>query len=341
MVGFTVVLATHDGASTLPRVLDAYCAAATPPCEWRLVVVDNGSTDGTADLVRGYVGRLPLQLLSEPRLGKNRALNAAIPAFAGPLVVFTDDDAIPDPDFLVRWSAVADAHPGFTIFGGAIRAAWPSDPPAWLVGSDIPMAGPYSVTPPREEGPVEPEALFGPNMAVRTEVFAAGVSFDEAIGPNGKRYPMGSETSLTLRLARAGHRAWFLPAIRVSHLIRPRQISRAWLRQRASNLGRGVYHHDRIRYLGRGEPEWFGAPRWRFPQHVKTTARELVKLVAASVRGDAARAAAADWRLHVSLGWFGEVIRNAGPRPAPRAVVREMPRAAAASGDPSADAPRG
>jgi hypothetical protein len=42
----TVLLATYNGAETLPKGLNAYCQLQAPRAGWKLVVVDNGSTDG-------------------------------------------------------------------------------------------------------------------------------------------------------------------------------------------------------------------------------------------------------------------------------------------------------
>jgi glycosyltransferase involved in cell wall biosynthesis len=42
----TVLLATYNGAETLPKALNAYCQLQAPTAGWKLVVVDNGSTDG-------------------------------------------------------------------------------------------------------------------------------------------------------------------------------------------------------------------------------------------------------------------------------------------------------
>ena len=64
----TVVLATHNGTMTLPRVLEGYTRLGPVSGGWKLVAVDNASTDRTKELVWAYAGRLPRS--EERRVGK-------------------------------------------------------------------------------------------------------------------------------------------------------------------------------------------------------------------------------------------------------------------------------
>ena len=61
----TVLIATYNGGRTLPSVLNAYCKLAPPDEEWKLVIVDNGSTDNTEEkLMAGRWGYALLRLAS-------------------------------------------------------------------------------------------------------------------------------------------------------------------------------------------------------------------------------------------------------------------------------------
>ncbi|HKQ62615.1 MAG TPA: hypothetical protein VJS92_15100, partial [Candidatus Polarisedimenticolaceae bacterium] len=156
--------------------------------------------------------------------------------------------------------AAADARPGFAIFGGAVVARWEVPPPDWLVRW-VPAGPVFSLTPPElEEGPTAPHHVFGPNMAVRTEVFAAGQRFDPAIGPRGAHYAMGSETEFVRRLVRQGRRAWHVAGAVVEHFVRASQMRRAWVLERAVRFGRGQF---RLAQTEAAEPlpAWGGVPR--------------------------------------------------------------------------------
>lgn len=62
----TVISCSHNGAGHLPKMLDSFCRLRPPRGGWKMVFVDNASTDGTGDLVRSYADRLPLKVVEEP-----------------------------------------------------------------------------------------------------------------------------------------------------------------------------------------------------------------------------------------------------------------------------------
>ncbi len=314
----TILMATFNGVATLPKVLEAYCRLAAPPAGWRIVIADNGSSDGTPALIERYADRLPLRYVCEPRRGKNAALNAALAlALDGRdpdgLFVFTDDDATPEPDWLQRLSEAAGAQPDFDIFAGVITADWAVPVPAWLERL-VPLGLTFGVTPPETpEGPVFPGLVWGANMAIRRRLFESGLRFDESIGPAAGAYAMGSETQLTRRLGDAGHRAWFCRGARVAHYIRPHQMARGWVLERARRFGRGKFRQE---CPGRFA-EWFGVPRWMFSRY----AAELLGLAAAWMRRDADGTFLRRWEMAYLRGYMHEAWRGMPPSSRGRILI--------------------
>jgi glycosyltransferase involved in cell wall biosynthesis len=256
----TVLFATRNGARTLPGVLAAYCRIETPSGGWKLVVIDNASTDATAEIVNSFSDRLPLRYLYEKTPGKNAALNTGLACIEGDLVVLTDDDVFPRPNWLVCMRNAADSHPGYSLFGGAVLPNWEVEPPDWIVDC-VPPGPVFTLTPPAApEGAMSPHSIYGPNMAVRAQIFHEGFRFDPSIGPRGASYAMGSETEFVLRLARLGHLAWRVPDAEVEHFIRGFQLSRAWILRRAIRFGRGQYHLTRLERRP-NTSTWHGVPR--------------------------------------------------------------------------------
>jgi L-malate glycosyltransferase len=236
----TVLFATRNRAGILNEVLESYCHLQALPGGWKLVVVDNGSTDKTLDTLKLFAGRLPLQFIVESKPGKNIALNSGLELAEGGLTVLTDDDAFPRADWLVELQSAAESQPAYSMFGGVVIPRWSIPPPHWVEW--VNQAAVFTLTTPSlPDGPLDPTEIYGPNMAVRTTVFASGARFDTSIGPKGSSYPMGSETELVLRLGRQGHKAWHLRQAVVEHYIREEQLRKDWVMQRAVRFGRGQY----------------------------------------------------------------------------------------------------
>ena len=237
MTNLTLLFSTYNGARTLPGFLDGLEALDCPPGGWKIVAVDNGSRDGSAELLSERAGRLPLTVVSEPRRGKSAGLNAGLGHIEGDLVVLTDDDVVPPRDWLVALRGLAERLGDYDIFGGAIYPIWPHPPPEWVLRLAYKEYFAWTAFP---EGPVGPTAIWGPNMAVRREVLS-GRRFRDGIGPNGRAaYPVGAETELLIRAATAGHLCWHAPAIAVGHVVEPHQLTTRWLLQRAHNHARGI-----------------------------------------------------------------------------------------------------
>jgi glycosyltransferase involved in cell wall biosynthesis/GT2 family glycosyltransferase len=297
-------------------VLDAYTRLHCPEEGWRLLVVDNGSSDGTRELLMSYTSRLPLHYAYEPRRGKNAALNHGLTlAMQGPetrLYVFTDDDATPERDWLLRYAAAATERRGFAIFGGSIVPDWGQTPPDWLLRL-VPCGLTYGLTDPQmQEGPVHPGLVWGANMAVRGEVFRHGYRFDESIGPAAGEYAMGGEVSFTRLLEGAGFQSWFCPGARVAHHIRPVQLTPGWVMARARRYGRGA---SRLAKPGQF-PELFGAPRWMMRKYVE----ELCGLAAATLLRQPERIFQRRWELAYLAGYIAEASA-ASKRPTMRRIL--------------------
>ena len=236
----TVLFATRNRAALLREVLASYRQLQPPDSGWKLVVVDNGSSDITDDVLSSFSSFLPLHGLKEPRPGKNAALNAGLEFVEGDLVVLTDDDTFPQSNWLIELRQAADQQSEYSIFGGAVIPRWEAPPPVWVQW--VPAGPVFTLTEPSlTEGPMDHRDVFGPNMAIRTSVFRAGVRFDTTIGPSGSSYAMGSETELVLRLGNQGHKAWYVSGAVVEHFIRKEQLEEDWVLKRGLRYGRGKY----------------------------------------------------------------------------------------------------
>lgn len=294
----TVLMATHNGAGTLPAVLDAYEKLAPPQGGWKLVVVNNGSTDQTQEILDSFQLRLPLTCVFEPKPGKNQALNLGLSKISGDLIVMTDDDALPDRDWLWQLRDTADSHPSFSVFGGAIVPQWEAPPPDWI----LPFSYILAVTNPAwEEGPIVASRIYGPNMAVRAQIVEAGYRFDTSLGPTGSRYQMGDESDFLQRVSKAGFLSWHCKRAIVRHIVRKSQIDKSWMLRRARAAGRADYRWEYLQYDEYLKPVpalLLGMPRFVVREIIEQALRASV----VSVSRNSDRAFKEHWRLHYLVG---------------------------------------
>ena len=139
-----MVIPAYNAAATLAEQLEAL-AGQQYEDDWEVVIADNGSTDGTADIARRYLPRFKALTLVDggPRRGHSAPRNAGAKAARGELLAFCDADDIVAPGWL---QAMADAARHYDLIGGwlDVRALnddstrswhrpWPRDRlPSWL-----------------------------------------------------------------------------------------------------------------------------------------------------------------------------------------------------------------
>jgi glycosyltransferase involved in cell wall biosynthesis len=279
----SVLMATHNGADTIERTLAAMSELEPPPGGWRLVVVNNASTDDSEARILKWRDRLPLDYVIEPALGKSNAMNTALDHAAGDFIVMTDDDVLPDRDWLVQWRRAADAYPHCSVFGGAIAPQFDDAPPPWPMPQTC-LTVLYAQTPPHAEGEIEPVDVSGPNMAVRRSVADQGWRFAASfmVGANGL---MGEDSDFVRRLAAAGHKVGFAPRARVRHIVHKHQTSWWWMQRRFFRHGRTMFVFDDVRRDAASGALQFDFPRWR----IRRAGLLMLKLLLAAATMNHAR----------------------------------------------------
>jgi GT2 family glycosyltransferase len=194
----SVVICTYNGSRTLRACLDAL-QRADYPC-FEVIVVDDGSSDGTAAVAEDFDARL----ISIPNGGLSNARNVGWQAAKGEIVAYLDDDTAPDPHWLRYLGATFEA----TEFAGVAgpNIAWPGD---GLVAESVDHApgNPTHVLLTDQEA----EHLPGCNMAFRKQCLAAVGGFDPQFRI------AGDDVDLCWRLQQRGWRLGFHPAAVVWH----------------------------------------------------------------------------------------------------------------------------
>jgi len=94
----SVIIPVLNGASTIGDTLAGLTHQLASPCDTEIIVVDNGSSDGTPDLVQKF----PVTLLGEPKRGPSAARNRGLYAARGEIIAYLDADTLPTRRWLVE-----------------------------------------------------------------------------------------------------------------------------------------------------------------------------------------------------------------------------------------------
>jgi glycosyltransferase involved in cell wall biosynthesis len=298
----SVVLCTWNRAALLDDALRALTTQEdAPPHE--IIVVDNASTDGTADVAQRYALRCPhLRYVFEARPGLSFARNTGIASSTGRIVAFTDDDVRVGPGW-VRTIAAAfarDAQAGCA--GGPVLPAWEAAVPAWLTERHWAPLGiqDYGDAPLRVDAS-RPICLIGANLSFRRDVLDAIGGFDPTLQRVGNGAGSTEDHECHIRLWQAGFHGIYDPALRVQAIVPAARLSKRHHR---------AWHYGHGRHIARMRIREIEASGWRFfgaPGHIIRQAfADFGEWLTGIIRGDGSRAFEREIRLWFAAGFLRE-----------------------------------
>ncbi len=248
---FSIILCTYNRRNLVLSTLASLRRQTLPYDQFEVIVIDNGSTDGTLNAVRTYVeagSQQPkkskdtwrVQCLSEPQNGLAHARNTGLLAASGDIAVFLDDDTIADPHFLERL-LIAYEETGADAIGGRVELRWEAPRPHWLTDGLLDMLGYFAPNPVRMQLQ-ECSSFSSSSFSIKVEALRSVGYFSPFLSKR-LHLPARMEVhDLCRRLHKAGYTLWYEPEAIVVHrvpaarLIRPFFVGRAYWEGRAEVL---------------------------------------------------------------------------------------------------------
>ncbi|HEX2185335.1 MAG TPA: glycosyltransferase [Chloroflexota bacterium] len=205
----SVVVPTYNRRASLLRLLPALGGQSYPAEQFEVIVVDDGSSDGTPDAVRRL--ELPYRLhvlIQDTNQGPAAARNRGVEHARGVIVLFLDDDVVPLADLVARHAQLHKVQLGVVVVGPMMAPReWPR--PAWVRWEEDMLerqyhemlAGKY---------PCTPRQFYTANASLRRADFEAVGGFDPA-------FKRAEDVELAYRLRDRGARFVFNPHAQVLH----------------------------------------------------------------------------------------------------------------------------
>lgn len=290
----TLAICTCNRASSLARTLEGLRRLVVPTgLKWELLVIDNGSLDTTREVLESVRSQLPIRRVFEPRLGLSHARNRALENARGELILWTDDDVIVDPLWLVEHVEGARNFPSAAFFGGSIVPRFVTAPPRWLHRNLKEFGGVFAA---RALGPGQrwirdrSELPYGANFSVRRAALGS-LAFAPELGRSSQGMLLGEETHLlTTLLEQGANGAWLGDAI-VEHMVAPERMNRDYIWSYFYAAGRSEVRSSKLSGVPSASLPWLEAKhakmarrlRWSFVRGPRWAAsfRRTAKLAGA------------------------------------------------------------
>lgn len=232
MEGVSIIICSYNGAERLGPTL-LHLALQKCSCPFEVIVMDNASTDKTADVanreLQKYSDKLSYSVLTENRSGKQFAIDTGMAASRFNYIIICDDDNWLSENYVDRVYSIFENNKSIAITGGAGSPVPEVSLPFWFQR----FGGYYAVFGQADRSAYV-NSVYGAGMAFRKnkydEIGKFFTSF-KLTGARGKNLLRGEDSELCLQFRLAGEKIWYDEELTFKHYIPQYRLTYGYLKQ--------------------------------------------------------------------------------------------------------------
>ncbi|MFW6358599.1 MAG: glycosyltransferase [Chroococcales cyanobacterium] len=229
----SAIICTHNREQYIGAAIDSLLEQDFE--NYEVIVVDNASSDRTAEIVQSRQPNPRLKYVYEPVTGLSVARNTGARESNGEIIAYLDDDAVASRGWLTALWQAYQKNEKLAIAGGKVTLIWPEEnmtPPLWLSPDMAGALGLYDlgdevvkITNPQ----ITPRGL---NYSIRRRFLEQVGGFDVKLGRVGKNLLSNEELRMTEIALSLGWQVAYLPDALVAHNVAPERLKREWFFRR-------------------------------------------------------------------------------------------------------------
>jgi glycosyltransferase involved in cell wall biosynthesis len=232
MAEICVIVCTFNRSNYLSFLIESLKKQTLPEERFEILIVDNNSNDDTPKVVNAFQKSFSnLKYVFEPRLGLSIARNRGIKESEASLVVFIDDDAYAESQWLASYIETFGKDDKIMCVGGPVELDWQGQRPAWVPKKYESLF--TSVDYGTEKRYLTPDNyLVGANMGFRRNWLIEQGGFPENLGRKGACLISGEEALIYKKIFESGNKVFYHPEAKAWHSVTPERKTKKWFFRR-------------------------------------------------------------------------------------------------------------
>ncbi|MFN6565819.1 glycosyltransferase [Dendronalium sp. ChiSLP03b] len=229
----SAIICTHNRDTYLGAAIDSLLAQDFA-ADFEVIVVDNGSSDRTREVVEQRASNPRLKYVFEPTIGLSVARNTGARVATTEILAYLDDDAVASTHWLQVLDSAFKNNSKLAIAGGKVTLLWPQgiQQPLWLSPGLAGNLGAYDLGESSiyiKQPSLTPRGL---NYCLRRSFLEEIGGFDPHLGRVGKNLLSNEELQMTEFALERNWQVAYLPEALVAHNVAPERLKRSWFLNR-------------------------------------------------------------------------------------------------------------
>ena len=250
----TLIICTYNREKYIGPLLDSIAKNDYPTTDYEILLVDNNCTDNTRVVCDAFVTAHPeitFRYVVETEQGLSAARNKGIKEAKGEIIIYVDDDALVDADYIRNYAEHFDSHPETMAAGGPIEPLYETEEPKWMSPYTKALLTAWMNYGDKVREYPNGRYPGGGNAAYRKVVFDKVGIFNTELGRKGNLLLASEEKDIFDKMHALGMQVLYLPTPVLHHIIPQAKLEEDYFNRLTLQIGRS--ERMRTRAISKGK----------------------------------------------------------------------------------------